>query len=123
MLDASQSFPSQIPQTDVPAASRSDVPAAPRSDVPVAPRSAEHAASRSAEHAASQPAYEVFRQAVAGRIDYFRHWTHDVPMVVSGMRDSELNRIQRVLAACAHHYAECYEDYALCIKEGLDVMY
>ncbi len=87
MLDASQSFPSQIPQTDVPAAPRS------------------------AEHAASQSAYEVFSQAVAGRIDYFRHWTHDVPMVVSGMRDSELNRIQRVLAACAHHYAECYEDY------------
>ena len=56
-------------------------------------------------------AYDIFERAIAHRIDYFRYWTHDVPMVVSSQRDEELHRVQRVLATCAHYYGAHYRDY------------
>ena len=42
---------------------------------------------------------------------YFFNWYFDRPMVISKERDTELHRVQQLLAKCLHFYADHYEEY------------
>ena len=54
---------------------------------------------------------KLFAELHRELIPYYRYWTHDAPMVVSGKRDAELKRMAGLLMKAAFYYADHYEEY------------
>lgn len=54
---------------------------------------------------------EICQEVIDERTDYFLHWYHKKPLIITCDRRAELNRMQRCLIACLHHLGEHYRDY------------
>ena len=54
---------------------------------------------------ADEPAFSARRMA------YYARWIHAQPIVVTPERDRELHRLQRVLYACASHFAKTWREW------------
>ena len=48
---------------------------------------------------------------IEGLIPYYLHWYHERPVGITSARRAELNRLHRILYACAEHFALHYKDY------------
>lgn len=69
---------------------------------------------------------EACFQLFADKIDYYHHWYHDRPMLITSERRDELRRIQALLYKCiaymAVHYREWVPDYMPLDDKVMDIL-
>lgn len=54
---------------------------------------------------------EICKEVLGERTDYFLHWHHHKPLVITSERQRELVRMHRCLLACLHHIGTHYRDF------------
>lgn len=54
---------------------------------------------------------EICGEAIGERTDYFLHWFHSKPLVVTSRRREELRYVHRCLLKCLHYLGEHYKEY------------
>lgn len=54
---------------------------------------------------------EICKETIGERTDYFHHWYHNKPLIITSERRGELRRMCRCLIKCLHYIGEHYRDY------------
>ena len=55
--------------------------------------------------------YNGFREAARDGAEYFRPWTHDIPLAIRPETNDRLRRVQQLYLKCIRHFAENYDRY------------